>query len=52
MSTIANLYSDVKTLCQQWFYTKSEIDTSLSGKVNSVTLGLDTTNEELYVEVL
>ena len=24
MSTLANLYADVKTLCQQWFYTKSE----------------------------
>ena len=52
MSTIANLYADLKTLCQQWFYTKNEVDTALNGKVNSVTFGLDTTTEELYVEVL
>lgn len=52
MSTIANLYADLKTLCSQWFYTKTETDTALSSKVNSVTFGLDTTTEELYVEVL
>lgn len=52
MSTIANLYADLKTLCQQWFYTKNEMDTALSSKVNSVTFGFDENNEELYVEVL
>lgn len=52
MSTLANLYADVKTLCQQWFYTKSEVDTALSSKVNSVTFGFDDEEEELYVEVL
>ena len=52
MSTLANLYADVKTLCQQWFYTKNEVDTALNSKVNSVTFGFDDTNEELYVEVL
>lgn len=43
---------DVVTWLKQWFYTKTEVDTALNGKVNSVTFGLDTTNEELYVEVL
>lgn len=36
MSTIANLYSDVKTLCQQWFYTKSEIDDSLRDMIDVI----------------
>lgn len=52
MSTIANLYADFKTLCQQWFYTKTEMDTALNGKVNSVTFDFDDTTEELIVEVL
>lgn len=52
MSTIANLYADFKTLCQQWFYTKTEMDTALSSKVNSVTFDFDDTTEELIVEVL
>lgn len=52
MSTIANLYADFKTLCQQWFYTKAEMDTALNGKVNSVTFDFDDTTEELIVEVL
>lgn len=47
MSTIANLYADIKTLCQQWFYTKNEVD----GMIPSVTFGFDDTNEELYVVV-
>ena len=36
MSTIANLYSDVKTLCQQWFYTKNEVDTALDSLVDTI----------------
>lgn len=36
MSTIANLYSDVKTLCQQWFYTKNEVDTALDSLVDII----------------
>lgn len=36
MSTIANLYSDVKTLCQQWFYTKTEVDTALDSLVDTI----------------
>ena len=113
MVSVGDLYGDFKTLCKQWFYEKSEVDTalngkqatlvsgtniktvnnqsllgrgniviqgggtgvdiatswgnptsdskvpseklvkdSLDGKVNSVTFGLDTTTEELYVEVL
>lgn len=35
MSTIANLYSDVKTLCQQWFYTKSETNAWTSQTVGT-----------------
>lgn len=36
MSTLANLYSDVKTLCQQWFYTKNEVDTALNDLVDTI----------------
>ena len=36
MSTLANLYSDVKTLCQQWFYTKTEVDTALESLVDTI----------------
>lgn len=36
MSTLANLYSDVKTLCQQWFYTKNEVDTALDDLVDTI----------------
>lgn len=36
MSTLANLYSDVKTLCQQWFYTKNEVDTALGNLVDTI----------------
>lgn len=32
MATLANLYTHLKTLCMQWFYTKTEIDSSLDGK--------------------
>lgn len=32
---ISTLYNHVKTLVQQWTYTKSEIDTSLNGKANT-----------------
>lgn len=36
MSTIANLYSDVKTLCQQWFYTKDEIDDTFRDMIDVI----------------
>lgn len=36
MSTIANLYSDIKTLCQQWFYTKNEVDGALDDLVDTI----------------
>ena len=39
MSTIANLYNHLKTLCQQWFYTKTEMDTeldSLQGQIDDL----------------
>ena len=36
MSTLANLYSDVRTLCQQWFYTKTEVDTALDSLVDTI----------------
>lgn len=35
MASLSDLYTHLKTLCEQWFYTKSQIDTSLSGKANS-----------------
>lgn len=35
MASLSDLYTHLKTLCEQWFYTKSEMDTSLSGKANS-----------------
>ena len=35
MASLSDLYIHLKTLCEQWFYTKSEMDTSLSGKANS-----------------
>ena len=39
MSTIGDLYNNLKTLCEQWFYTKAEIDTSLSGKQATLVSG-------------
>lgn len=36
MSTIANLYADMKTLCQQWFYTKSEVDSALDDIIDTI----------------
>lgn len=35
MASLSDLYTHLKTLCEQWFYTKSEMDTSLNGKANS-----------------
>lgn len=35
MASLSDLYTHLKTLCEQWFYTKSQMDTSLSGKASS-----------------
>lgn len=35
MSTIADLYNNLKALCSQWFYTKAEIDTNKQDKLVS-----------------
>ena len=35
MASLSDLYTHLKTLCEQWFYTKTQIDTSLSGKASS-----------------
>ena len=35
MASLSDLYTHLKTLCEQWFYTKSEMDTNLNGKANS-----------------
>lgn len=35
MASLSDLYTHLKTLCEQWFYTKTQIDTSLNGKANS-----------------
>ncbi len=45
MSTLANLYNDLKTLCSQWFYTKAEIDTNKQDKLISGS-NLKTINNE------
>lgn len=37
MATLSDLYNHLKTLCEQWFYNKSQIDTSLGGKVDKET---------------
>lgn len=39
MSSIGDMYGHLKTLCRQWFYTKSEIDTSLNAKQNTLISG-------------
>lgn len=49
---MVQITKDIVTWLQQWFYTEAEVDSALASKVNSVTFGFDTTNEELYVEVL
>lgn len=41
MASLSDLYAHFKTLCEQWFYNKSEVDTALSGKISkSSTSGL------------
>lgn len=35
MASLSDLYAHLKTLCEQWFYTKTQMDTSLSGKADS-----------------
>lgn len=35
MASLSDLYTHLKTLCEQWFYTKTQMDTSLSGKADS-----------------
>ena len=56
MSSLGDLYTHLKTLCEQWFYNKSQMDTALNGKINkSNTVGLvkndgsiDTTNYSTF----
>lgn len=35
MASLSDLYTHLKTLCEQWFYTKSEMDTAFGRKANS-----------------
>ena len=39
MVSIGELYDDLKDLCNQWFYTKSEMDTALNSKQNNLVSG-------------
>ena len=39
MVGIGDLYGDFKTLCKQWFYEKSEVDTVLNSKQNKLVSG-------------
>ena len=39
MVNIGDLYGDFKTLCKQWFYEKSEVDTALNGKQATLVSG-------------
>ena len=56
MSSLGDLYTHLKTLCEQWFYNKSQVDTALNGKISkSNTVGLvkndgsiDTTNYSTF----
>ena len=34
MATLSDLYTHLKTLCEQWFYNKSTVDTYLNNKVD------------------
>lgn len=38
-SSLARLYSDLHTLCSQWFYGKSDMDTALNGKQATLVSG-------------
>lgn len=41
MSSLGDLYTHLKTLCEQWFYNKSTIDSYLNNKISkSSTVGL------------
>lgn len=41
MASLSDLYTHLKTLCEQWFYNKSEMDTALGNKISkSSTSGL------------
>ena len=41
MATLSDLYTHLKTLCEQWFYNKSQIDSQMANKINkSSTSGL------------
>lgn len=35
MATLSDVYAHLKTLCEQWFYNKSTMDTYLANKANS-----------------
>lgn len=37
MATLSDLYTHLKTLCEQWFYNKSTVDTYLNNKVDKET---------------
>lgn len=39
MVGIGDLYGDFKTLCKQWFYEKSEVDTALGSKQPTLVSG-------------
>lgn len=39
MVSVGDLYGDFKTLCKQWFYEKSEVDTALNSKQNTLVSG-------------
>ena len=45
MASLSDLYTHLKTLCEQWFYTKSEMDTSLNGKASSTHTHHSITND-------
>lgn len=45
MASLSDLYTHLKTLCEQWFYTKSEMDTSLNGKASSTHTHNNITND-------
>lgn len=45
MASLSDLYTHLKTLCEQWFYTKTQMDTSLSGKASSTHTHNNITND-------
>lgn len=36
MSTLSDLYTNLKTLCSQWFYTKTEVDGEIADAIASI----------------